>query len=202
MAEFAVRHGALGIAEYHDLPYARELIVELMTSGLVRHLFLEVPGNGGAAVSLRTALDLHARGATRESLTSSLNLLSMENPHFPLEKLAALAISKSIPVHCADGDCAVSKSAFSLGPVGMARRNQAAVDAVRKQTGCKDAHDKEAIGSVILFGIKHFILKSNSTIPNSTIPDLFPGLCWVDMTAPKHTLPSPALEPAAIHMSD
>jgi hypothetical protein len=146
---------ALGIGEDHTCADGRNKVLELLTAGVVAHLFIEVRQWGAAFLNQARARGLTNEEAIVKALAGKFGVQFACGT--PLERVMARAIHRNVPVHCADG-----------GTASMGSRNSFMATTFKNVTGGNCA------GSVLLIGGAHF------EEGNPTLQDEIKGMDWID----------------------
>lgn len=179
----ALRAGAVGIGEQHNMDQGRRLVAGLIVSGLVRHLFIEVAPNHQKLID--TAAESAVSGGSWGNLLPKIGTLDADQNEnakpFGIIKLVAFALTRGVKVHCAD-DGIVYFPQRSTSATGMTRRNKTTVSKFSEITGqAADPNPNPnlpaAIGCVLLGGTDHYNGKEGN---GTSIPSLLAGLNWAD----------------------
>ena len=166
MVERALRQGAVGIGENHELKHGRKLAFQLIQSGLVKRLFVELSNLAYTGMVEVAAQQVpHGFDAVRRHLGFGA---IHDNP-FTLETVVAFALVRGVQVECPDHRKALH-TAWATSPTGMLARNEHITDKIKEVTDTTSA--REAPGTLIICGSAHF------EGPGSLVAR-YPGLVWI-----------------------
>jgi hypothetical protein len=142
-AAHALNVGAIGLGEEHTEPDARSFAIELIKTGLVRFLMVELaPGTYQAQVDAAVQ-----RGG-------GLHLVTKNRCPVSLHDVINTAIAAGVPVHCVDSKWANHRDAHQ--PAKLKVRNREVGQNFQGITGAHQADAPGAQGCLILFGGAHF----------------------------------------------
>ena len=150
-----LERGAVGIGESHDSPGGRLLVIELIKSGKVKKLLVELsPGAYDGAVN--GAKDRQKDGVDSITKTLDLSLGTRHKCDISLGRVIAEAICANIPVYNVDHYKANQRAEMAASVGVMKIRNEEVAKQFEKITGSKAAVSEGAKGCLLLFGGAHF----------------------------------------------
>jgi hypothetical protein len=154
--------GALGIAEEHETPAARELVLRLMEMGVVRKFFVELPKNVERfATALAKAQTAAQSGASIEDITQLAPSGNLDpGNRLSIGYLIAIALSKNIEVYLADDRDMLRQNGGSFQ-----KRHASIRETFKAATGQAEAkwYTDAAKGCLLLWGGAHFDDKFKNT---------------------------------------
>ncbi|TKC86304.1 hypothetical protein FAZ69_20845 [Trinickia terrae] len=147
--------GALGIGENHTQPGGRQLAIELISSGRVTHLFVEL-AHMHYGKPLENAQEIADQGGDIDAvqMAAPSGNLHQENP-IPLSRVIATALTQKVKVHLAD------HIVMAYHAEDFARRHDSIREAFRTVTeqspdAAVQAVDERCAGCLLLWGGAHF----------------------------------------------
>ena len=165
-----IQREAYGIGEDHSMPGARRIVLELVKSGAVKNLFLELLPHMKHIIT--TATNLLGQNSEAEAL-DHLKLIDFQiyfKNQIPFSSIILEALKKNVNVHCE------SKWA-NAGDTGgvFSKRNKEIAQIIKDKTATtKNGYG--ARGCLLLFGSQHFTHCSNS------ISHFYPDLYHIDLS--------------------
>jgi hypothetical protein len=191
MAPCMMGMGVLGVAETHDNPWARYLVLKLLQCEGAKYLLIEFPPTNVAhptgPVNLPSTVNqITGDGNPRTFDSGAAKLFDwgdygMEYGRTRLSVIIHAAQVQDVKVVCADHPCSGEGSEFATTSVGMGVRNEHIVNTLLSLAPTP----AELKGVIMLNGLEHFTgTGTERTIPELLQEQLGEGLIfdWVDAT--------------------
>ncbi|WP_435635852.1 hypothetical protein ACSC9U_12620 [Pseudomonas solani] len=153
-AWWCLENGALGIGEDHTQPEGRQLAIDLIDSGLVTHLFIELADAHYGGV-LANAQQIATNGGTRQQIQAACPDGNLFVCPISLKQVITAALKIGVPVHLADHPIMASRSS------DFQRRHNSILQTFRTVTnqpgpGAAQAVGPASVGCLFLWGGAHF----------------------------------------------